>query len=564
MPELPTSIQIVGLDFKEAEDDQEMTFLESLRQGRGINLRLRADFATYSNFSRLIEEQKANLFGEEPDSLIIEHEVDSRETKITPLTGHPDEGGVPVPEQEKIFGKGMITFKKELPVIIAPNPNSLDGLCIKIGAMWLPLLTGGESDPAEAAEWQEFCRALTERNTKNEDRRHERGLPVSYAPRVIASHLLTDTVFSGPVTNANTHVPRKGPKIQARPAYSLRLPTSEYVKDAMMGLSRGEFTPTEGLDGVFTLIGDTQLRIECDDASGLDTVRAVEMLAAYGPATMQTFLGLMGLWLEHNPGASHETYFTVRASDLMRYMHRRETAGGGYNTDDQMQKGREVFLLSRATVPRATTKVHRAGKLTVQTLSVDRLIHVQTLAAQRTLEEGKEIQSILEFRYHPNKEMHEMLCGDTPQFAEVSGKLLAYHPAREKYQIVLGFGLAFYDRVNRKYARKERKIGLLSLLTLAGISAPNRNFPSFLVMMQKAIATLSADGVVPGAALSFPDRRTHSGRQMLAKAVVTFPPLSPALSSGESPELTQKNPPLDVQKPPTRRAFLRWEMPLMT
>ena len=221
MPELPTSIQNVGLDFKEAEDDQEMTFLESLRQGRGINLRLRADYATYSNFSRLIEEQKANLFGEEPDSLIIEHEFDSRETKITPLTGHPDEGGVPVPEQEKIFGKGMITFKKELPVIIAPNPNSLDALCINIGAMWFDLPVG-ESDPAEAAEWQEFCQALAERNTKNEDSRRERGLPVSYTPRVIASHLLTDTVFSGPVTSPVTNAPASRKRPNSTP-FPLRL-----------------------------------------------------------------------------------------------------------------------------------------------------------------------------------------------------------------------------------------------------------------------------------------------------------------------------------------------------
>ena len=398
---------------------------------------------------------------------------------------------------------------------------------------------GGETDPDEAIAWEEFCQALTERNTRNEDSRRERGLPVSYAPRVSVDTLLTDTASSGPVTNANVHAPRRGPKNQVRPARRLRLPTSEYMKDAMMGLSRGKFIPTEGLDGVFTLIGDTQLRIECDDASGLDTVRAVEMLSTYGPATMQTFLGLMGLWMEHNPGASHETYFTVRASDLMRYMHRRETAGGGYNTDDQMQKGREVFLLSRATVPRATTKVHRAGKLTVQTLSVDRLIHVQTLAAQRTLEEGKEIQSILEFRYHPNKEMHEMLCGDTPQFAEVSGKLLAYHPAREKYQILLGFGLAFYDRVNRKYAQKQRKIELLSLLALAGIPVPARNFPRFLDTMQKAVEALSADGVIPGAVLSFPNSSALSGRHLLAKAVVTFPPLSTALVSVEAPTLMQ-------------------------
>ena len=319
---------------------------------------------------------------------------------------------------------------------------------------------------------------------------------------------------------------RTGPKPQALPASRVRLGTSEYFKDVMMGLHRGQFVPTESRDGVFTQIGNTQLCIECDDASGFDALRAVELLATYGPATMQTFLGLMGLWLENNTGATHETYYTARASDLMRYMHRRESGGGGYNTEDQMQKGREVYLLSRAAVPHATSKRHRNGKQVVETISLDRLIHVQSVTAQRTLEEGKEIQSILEFRYHPNKEMHEMLCGDTPQFAEVSGKLLAYHPVREKYQIVIGFGLAFYDRVNRKHSRQLHKIDLPSLLTLAGIEIPAKNVSRFLEQIQAAVEKLDTDGVVSGARLHIPQDSSLPSRQQLAASAIVFPPLA--------------------------------------
>ena len=319
---------------------------------------------------------------------------------------------------------------------------------------------------------------------------------------------------------------RTGAKPQIKPAEQLRLPMTEYAKDALMGLGRGIFIPTEGRDAVFTEIGEAQLRIECDP-TGFDTIRAIEMLAAYGPATMQTFLGLMGLWMEHNAGASHETYFTAHASDLMRYMGRKELTGGSYHTADQMQKGREIYILSRATIPRATVQRYNTKKKMreSQTVSMDRLIHVKTLTAQRTLEDGQEIQSCIEFRYHPNEEMYEMLCGSSPQFAEVSGKLLAYHPITHKYHILLGFGLAFYDKVNRRAGDAQRKISLPALLRLAGIDVPKRNVDKFLERIQKAIQGLSKDEVILGAQLDCPQDSSLSARQQLAAGSVVFPAL---------------------------------------
>lgn len=530
-------MQIVGMDFKDAEDDQELTAVEALEQGRGINLRCRVDMAEFSALAKLLGEASQHLLGEEPDTFIIECEMDGHGTKLTPYTGNPVEGGILVPEHEVVLGDSTLAFSGKIPTIIAPDPSSADGLYVKVGLQWLVMQAEGEADPAEAAEWETFCRALTDRNTRNEDRRRDEGKPVSYAPRGYTDTLLTSSGSAGPVTNlrddkssAQIKSPVKSPARtglkQVSPSARLRIGTTEYFKNVMVGFHRGRFEPTEGRDGVFTQVGDTQIRIECDDTTGFDTLKAVELLAAYGPSTMQTFLALMGLWIETNVGATYETYLTVRASDLMRYMHRKELKDGGYHTEDQMQKGREVYLLSRAAVPRATLKRHKNGNRVTETFSLDRLLHVQTMTVQRTLEEGKEIQSILEFRFHPNREMYEMLCGDTPQFAEISGKLLAYHPIREKYQILIGFGLAFYDRVNRKHSKESHKISLLALLALSSIEVPNANVSRFLSQIEAAVKKLDADSVIPGVALELPSSISYSARQQLDLAQIVFPTLA--------------------------------------
>ena len=201
-------MQIVGMDFKDAEDDQVLTAVEALEQGRGINLRCRMDMVEFSGLSKLLGEASHHLFGEEPDTFIIEYEADLLGTKITPYTGNPNEGGVLVPEHEAILGAGTITYKKELPVIIAPDPENLDGLYVKTGMQWLRLEAGGETDPTEAAEWETFCRALTDRNTRNEDRRRSEGKPVSYAPRVVSDTLFRSEGSAGPVTNAELRQPK--------------------------------------------------------------------------------------------------------------------------------------------------------------------------------------------------------------------------------------------------------------------------------------------------------------------------------------------------------------------
>ncbi len=116
--------------------------------------------------------------------------------------------------------------------------------------------------------------------------------------------------------------------------------------------------------------------------------------------------------------------------------------------------------------------------------------------------------------------------------ASISGKLLTYHPLRQKYQILLGFCLAYYDRVNRKNRSQSlRRIRLPALLALAGVAAPERRVTEFLVSIEQALADLARDGVVPGLRLARPEGwpemlAKRDSRAVIAGSWVTFPPLA--------------------------------------
>jgi hypothetical protein len=127
----------------------------------------------------------------------------------------------------------------------------------------------------------------------------------------------------------------------------------------------------------------------------------------------------------------------------------------------------------------------------------------------------------------------EQVGAPSPQYAVVPGKLLAYHPVREKYQILLGFCLAYYDRVNRK----NRSQSLTThpapphCIALAGVAAPERRVTEFLVSIEQALADLAGDGVVPGLRLARPEGwpemlAKRDARAVIAGSWVTFPPLA--------------------------------------
>ena len=514
-------LRIKSLKFK--EDQGTASADQAVREGQGLVLHLEVDDEVFGVLNMFGDQTSGFIVASthadhKPDTLVVDYALPT--TEVTePRFPHAVEG----------------TTTLHLPMILAANPHTADELYLRIGALWLSLRTRDIADTGVAHAWREFCAALTARNQM-----FGGNIAVGAFRFAFLEHGEDLAVDLDAVMSRRTGIfrsrnfARSGPRLRAVGAVSLRVPTAEYAKDALVGIVRGKFEPAEGEDGVYTQVGSTRIRVDCDDAIGFGALRAIEILATHGPAAMQTFLALMGLWFENNAGAGHETYLTVRASDLMRYMNRTQVSGGGYNTEDQLQKGSEVFLLGRVMVPKPKLTQYRGSGISVETVILDRLLHLQYSEFERTLKDGKEILSILEFRYHPNRDIYEMLLEGSSWFAEVSGKLLSYHPVKHKYRIVIGFGLAVYDSATRRQGNSERRIGLGDLLRLVGIEMPKRNPGRFLKQITKAITKLGEDGVYPGVSLAIPTSKTMTPHQLIEKAYVTFPafavnrPLPPA------------------------------------
>ena len=127
--------------------------------------------------------------------------------------------------------------------------------------------------------------------------------------------------------------------------------------------------------------------------------------------------------------------------------------------------------------------------------------------------------------------MHNWIGGDNPQYALLSGKLLAYHPMRQKYQILLGFSLACYDRLHRDDNAGERRLSLSALLDLASLEIPPKRLAEFLSTIEDALTELARDGVVPGLRLHKPEGwhemlARRDTRAVIAGSAVSFPKLA--------------------------------------
>lgn len=300
---------------------------------------------------------------------------------------------------------------------------------------------------------------------------------------------------------------RSGPRLALRPPSSVRLPTSPTAKDALAALFAPQLWTAEasGLAVTARLGRATQVRVELDAVLGFGPEQAVQQIARYGPSAAQTFLALAALWYARLGSQSHETYLTLFASDLLRFQGKKETPKGGYHREDLLAKGRDLYLLSRITLP------HAEG---AETLSLGRLLSLEALEVV-----GE--QSIIQFRYHLGREAHRWMQESTVQ---VAPKLLAYHPVRQKYQILLGFCLAWYVRSHPE----ERTISLPALLDLAAIPMPQKRLAEFLTTLEDALGELAHDGVVTGVHLVKPlgwpallQRRQT--RELLQRAVVSIP-----------------------------------------
>jgi hypothetical protein len=327
---------------------------------------------------------------------------------------------------------------------------------------------------------------------------------------------------------------RKGKRLMARRAEQLRVVTAEPVKDALMILGRGNFRPVAGDNAILGEHKGTQVRIECAPDIGFGPERAIHVLARKGPSVVQKFLGLSGLWFTQHGSKPRDTYLEAGATDLLRYMGKKPTSRGGYPADEILACGRNIYLIMNMSIPRAqVTHFDAKGNPTRATLTITRPVVIESITAQLALE-PTEPQSIVEFRYHLGSEVYEWLCGnDTPQYATLSGQLLRYHPERQKYHILFGFALGYYDRVNWKNSRYgTRRITLPKLFALAAVEIPKHHVARFFGDVQRAFEELARDQVIPGLQLILPPagktakkQAQMTARDMISASSVAFPSL---------------------------------------
>ena len=275
-------------------------------------------------------------------------------------------------------------------------------------------------------------------------------------------------------------------RLGLKPPTAVMLPASLPARDALAALFAPQLWQAEasGLAMVARVSDSAQVRVEFDEVLGFGPEQAIRQIARSGPAAAQTFLALASLWMERLAGQPHETYLTLAASDLLRFQGKKATPKGGYHRDDIIAKGRDLYLLSRITVP------HTTGG---ESLSLGRLISLEALEAGQA--EGS--HSIVRFRYHLGQEAHGWMQQSVSQLAP---RLLSYHPVRQKYQILLGFCLAWHVGNHPD----ETEISLPKLLELAAIPMPEKRLSEFLTSLEDALAELAQDGLLPGVKLLKP------------------------------------------------------------
>lgn len=315
-------------------------------------------------------------------------------------------------------------------------------------------------------------------------------------------------------------LPRVRARTPVRPAARILLPTSPAGRDALSALfAPSLWQPDRSGTALLASLAGTDLRLDLDGAPGFTSDWAVQQIARHGSSVVLTFLALVALWNERCAGQPPETYLSVYASDLLRFQGRRETPRGGYHRDDLLAKGRDIYFLSRISVPIASSDGRRAA--------MGRLLSLETLEAEV---DGDDVTatSVVRFRFHLGDAARAWFGADGGRGAMLPGKLLAYHPVRQKYQILLGLCIAWWDRSHP--APGERRLKLTELMDLASIPMPTRRLAEFLESLEDALRDLSRDGVVAGLRLEKPADwpellAERKARVVLERAFVVFPEL---------------------------------------
>jgi len=314
---------------------------------------------------------------------------------------------------------------------------------------------------------------------------------------------------------------RSGPRGNITAATTIRIPTSSTATKALVSIINTKLWSEQAADEqLITKVPVDGLRVNLSNAIGFNAETAIAHLTRHGASVVQTFLTLASIWREQAGNASYDTYVEVFASDILRHQGRQQTPRGGYHQADTLSKGRDVFILSRLLMPMDVADKGEGVKF-ARFISVEQL---ETKVSPGTSE------SYVRFRFHLGEPFgHWMSMLDRGSW-EVAGKLLQYHPQRQKYHILLGICLANLAWKSRYEGHTAAVVPLRELLMLSHLHQHGHRPGAFVSSLEDALQDLNRDGILPGVRLVKPDGwmdmpAAQQARAILDRSVVSIPQL---------------------------------------
>ena len=139
-------------------------------------------------------------------------------------------------------------------------------------------------------------------------------------------------------------------------------------------------------------------------------------------------------------------------------------------------------------------------------------------------------ESYVRFRFHLGEPFqHWMSMLDRGSW-EVAGRLLQYHPQRQKYHILLGICIAHIAWKSRYEGNTAAVVPLREVLMLSHLDQHGHRPGAFVSSLEDALQDLNRDGILPGVRLNKPDGwmdmpASQQARMILDRSVVSFPRL---------------------------------------
>lgn len=314
---------------------------------------------------------------------------------------------------------------------------------------------------------------------------------------------------------------RSGPRGNITAATTIRIPTSATATKALVSIINTKLWTEQSADEqLITKVPLDGLRVNLSNAIGFDAETAIAHLTRHGASVVQTFLTLASIWREQAGDARYDTYVEVFASDILRHQGRQQTPRGGYHQADTLSKGRDVFILSRLLMPMDTSDSDVSTTFA-------RFISVEQLETK--VSPGAS-ESYVRFRFHLGEPFQHWMSTLDRGSWEVAGKLLQYHPQRQKYHILIGICLTNLAWQSRYESHTAAVVPLREILQVSHLHQHGHRPGAFVSSLEDALQDLNRDGILPGVRLIKPDGwmsmpAAQQARAILDRSVVSIPQL---------------------------------------